>query len=199
MLGRCVDFAITLSEHACSLFPLDWLWTGDDIASQLSMFMSPATWRTLIKPHLARLFEVGKKHNLWVAYHCCGTLRPIIPDLIEIGMDVLNPVQGNCPGMDPLALKAEFGENLAFMGGLDTQDMLPNGSVGEVQRETARLIEGMTTGGGGYILAASHTIPPETPDEKNFAKEEQGRNSKEKNLQPATKVRKHLGLSGTKV
>ena len=169
MLARCVDFSITLSEKAIRRFPLDWLWTGDDIASQQAMMISPKTWRALIKPELKRVFEVGKANNLWVAYHCCGALLPIIPDLIEIGMDVLNPVQGNCPGMDPFELKKAFGSQITFMGGLDTQDLLPYGTSLQVQRETTRLIDGMTAGGGGYILAASHTIPPETPDENIFA------------------------------
>ena len=169
MLGRCADFAIELGEAACRRFPLDWLWTGDDVASQNAMIMSPRTWRALIKPHLARNFAVGKAHGLQVAYHCCGALRPIIPDLVEMGLDVLNPVQSTCPGMDPLALKREFGARLAFMGGVDTQDLLPNGSVEEVRRATTRLLEGMTAEGGGYILAASHTIPPETPDANIFA------------------------------
>jgi len=151
----------------------------------------------VIKPHLARLFAVGKKYNLWVAYHCCGALRPIIPDLIEIGMDVLNPIQGNSPGMDPLELKAEFGDQLAFMGGLDTQDLLPNGSVSEVCRETDRLLAGMTTNGGGYILAASHTIPPETADDNIFAMYEQAGISKEEIFDRAAVIRKHLVLSQT--
>jgi uroporphyrinogen decarboxylase len=115
--------------------------------------------------------------------------------LIEIGMDVLNPVQGNCPGMDPLDLKAEFGEQLTFMGGLDTQYMLPNGSVAEVRRETDRLIEGMTAGGGGYILAASHTIPPETPDDNIFAMYEQAGISKQEILDKAAGIRKQLHIS----
>jgi uroporphyrinogen decarboxylase len=169
MLARCVDFSITLSEQAIQRFPLDWLWTGDDVASQQGMIFSPKTWRNLVKPELKRVFDLGKSHNLWVAYHCCGALRPIIPDLIEIGMDVLNPVQGNCPGMDPFELKKEFGNRITFMGGLDTQELLPHGTAKQVRRETARLIEGMTSDGGGYILAASHTIPPETPDENIFA------------------------------
>lgn len=169
MLARCADFAIALAEQACERYPLDWLWTGDDVASQKSMIMSPASWRKLIKPHLARVFAIGQQHNLPVAYHCCGALKPIIPDLIEIGMDVLNPVQSNCPGMDALELKKEFGSQISFMGGLDTQDMLPNRSATEVSRETARLLEGMTADGGGYILAASHTIPPETPLDNIFA------------------------------
>jgi uroporphyrinogen decarboxylase len=71
--------------------------------------------------------------------------------------------------MDPLELKREFGQALSFMGGVDTQGLLPNGSVSDVRRATARLLEGMTADGGGYILAASHTISPETPDENIFA------------------------------
>ena len=169
MFGRCADFAVELAQAACTRFPLDWLWTGDDVASQRSLVMSPRAWRQLIKPHLARVFAVGKAHGLWVAYHCCGALRPIIGDLVEMGLNVLNPVQCNCPGMDPLELKREFGRSLAFMGGVDTQGVLPNGSAEEVRRATRRLIEGMTEGGGGYILAASHTVPPETPLENIFA------------------------------
>jgi len=169
MFGRCADFAVQLSRRACTELPIDMLWCGDDVAGQQSMVMSPEAWRELIKPLMAEIFAVGKRSGLWVANHCCGALRPIIPDLVEIGLDVLNPVQTGCPGMDPLELKKEFGEKLSFMGGVDTQHLLPFGSATEVRRETARLIEGMTVGGGGYILAASHTIPPETPDENIFA------------------------------
>ncbi len=169
MLSRCADFSILLGERACERYELDWYWTGDDVAGQHSMMMSPGSWRSLIKPELARVFAVGRERRLPVAFHCCGALRPIIPDLIEIGMDILNPVQSTCPGMDPLALKREFGKELSFMGGVDTQELLPNGSEAEVARATARLLEGMTGDGGGYILAASHTIPPETPDANIFS------------------------------
>ena len=193
MLGRCADFAIILGEEACRRYPLDWLWTGDDVSSQQGMMMSPRTWRRLIKPHLARVFAVGRAHGLPVAYHCCGALAPIIPDLVEIGMDVLNPVQSNCPGMDPLALKREYGDRLAFMGGLDTQDMLPFSTAGEVWRETRRLIEGMTAGGGGYILAASHTIPPETPDGNIFAMYDAAGIDKEEIFDRAADVRRTSG------
>jgi uroporphyrinogen decarboxylase len=169
MLESAAAFCLRLSEIACERFPLDWLWTGDDIASQRGMMMSPQYWREAIRPHLARIFDVGKARGLWVAYHCCGSLRPIIPDLIDIGLDVLNPIQANTPGMDPFELKREFGAHLSFMGGVDTQGLLPNGTAADVRRETARLIEGMTVDGGGYILAASHTVPPETPLENIFA------------------------------
>ncbi len=169
MFRRSADFSITLAGQVCKRFPLDWLWTGDDVAGQDSMMMSPSMWRDQIKPELQRIFNVGKAADLWLAHHCCGSLRPIIPDLIEMGIDVLNPIQSNCPGMDPLELKKEFGHDLAFMGGVDTVDLLPHGTVNEVRKTTARLLQGMTTDGGGYILAASHTIPPETPDENIFA------------------------------
>lgn len=192
MLDRCMDFSIRLGEEACNRFPLDWLWTGDDVASQTGMMFSPRTWRKLIKPGLERVFAVGKSRHLWVAYHCCGALRPIIPDLIEIGLDVLNPVQGNCPGMNPFELKREFGDRLAFMGGVDTQDLLPHASESEVHRATAELLERMTAGGGGYILAASHTIPPETPDENIFAMYSEAGISRSEIFDRAAQIRKSL-------
>ncbi len=130
--------------------------------------MSPELWRELVKPALKRVMDIGKANGLPVAFHSCGAIRAIIPDLIEIGVDVLNPIQCNCSGMDPLELKKEFGDRLAFMGGVDTQGVLPNGTPDDVRRATARLIEGMAAD-GGYILAASHTVPPETSDENIFA------------------------------
>jgi len=168
LLERAADFCLAVSRAACQRFPLDWFWTGDDVGGQQAMIMSPQRWRELIRPHLERIFFVGKEFGLWVAYHSCGAIRPIIPDLIEIGLDVLNPVQCNCPGMDPIQLKREFGAHLSFMGGVDTQDLLPNGTADDVRRETEHLLEIMTDG-GGYILAASHAIPPETPVENIFS------------------------------
>lgn len=192
MFKRCADFSIQLAQTACERFELDWLWSGDDVASQLSMMMSPQAWRDMIKPHLKRIEDVGKSHGLWVAHHCCGAIRPVIADLIEIGVDVLNPIQCNCPGMEPLELKKEFGKELAFMGGVDTQGVLPNGTVGEVRRATSGLIEGMTVDGGGYILAASHTIPPETPDENIFAMYDEAGIGKEEIFDSAAWIRKSL-------
>jgi len=169
MFERCADFAIDLGTAACERFALDWYWTGDDVAGQRSMLMSPRLWRTQIKPQLQRVIDVGIAHKLPIAFHCCGAARPIIPDLIEIGVNVLNPIQSNCPGMDSAELKREFGKHLTFMGGVDTQEMLPHASAAEVRRVTEELIATMTSDGGGYILAASHTISPETPDDNIFA------------------------------
>jgi uroporphyrinogen decarboxylase len=140
---------------------------------------------------MAEIFAVGKAHGMWVAHHCCGALRPIIPDLIEIGLDVLNPIQAGCPGMDPFELKRDFGDKLAFMGGVDTQGLLPFASAAEVRRATQRLLDGMQP--GGYILAGSHTIPPETPDENIFALYEVAGISRQEIMDRAADIRARLG------
>ena len=189
MMGRCADFAVQLSRGALKRYPLDWLWTGDDVASQRAMLMSPECWRDLVKPHLARVAAEGRQAGVWVAYHCCGAIRPIVDDLIDIGIDVLNPIQYGCPGMDATSLKGEFGSRLSFMGGVDTQGMLPISSAREVEEETHRLIETMTCDGGGFILAASHTVPPETPVENIFAMYRAAGLSREEILDNAATIR----------
>jgi len=192
MLGRCADFAVALAQHACKEMPLDWLWTGDDVAGQDALMMSPDMWRDMIKPHLQRVFDVGKDAGLWVAYHCCGAHRPIIRDLVDMGLDVLNPIQSRSPGMNALELKKEFGRDVSFMGGVDTMGLLPHGTAEEVKKGTMELIEGMTSDGGGYILAASHTVPPETPDENIFAMYEAAGVSKEEILDRAAQIRERV-------
>ncbi len=189
MLRQAASFAVRISEIACERFPLDWLFVGDDVGGQQGMIMSPPMWREMIRPHLARVFDVGQSNGVWVAYHSCGSIRPIIPDLIEMGVQVLNPIQCHCPGMEALELKKEFGRDLAFMGGVDTQWLLPNGTADEVRHETARLVEGMMADGGGYILAASHTVPPETPDENIFAMYEAAGVSREEIFDRAADIR----------
>jgi len=189
LLARCGEFSRLLAETACERYSFDWLWTGDDVGGQQAMLMNPDMWRNMIKPHLARVFAVAGTHGLWLAYHSDGAIRPIIPDIIEMGLDVLNPIQGNCPGMDPLELKKDFGDRLAFMGGVDTQGVLPHGSADDVRHATVRLLEGMTADSGGYILAASHTIPPETPDENIFVMYEVAGVTREEIFDRAAQIR----------
>ena len=190
LLQRCVDFHVELADRACRNYRIDWLWTGDDVGCQRGMMLDPDIWREVVKPHLKQLLDVGKQHGLTVAYHSCGGIRPIIPDLIEIGVEVLNPIQCDCPGMESLKLKEDFGKHLTFMGGVDTIGLLPNGTVDEVRRETRRLIDGMTGDGGGYILAASHTVPPETPLENVFAMYHEAGLTKEKIFDTAANIRR---------
>ncbi|MHC4727209.1 MAG: uroporphyrinogen decarboxylase family protein, partial [Planctomycetota bacterium] len=195
MLQRSAEFSTELSEVACRRFDLDWLWLGDDAAGQQSMLMSPDMWRQMVKPLLKQNAEVGKRHGIYLAFHSCGAIRPIISDLIEIGVDVLNPIQCNCPGMNPLELKKEFGRELAFMGGVDTQGVLPNGTANQVRKATAKLLEGMTADGGGYIFAASHTVPPETPDDNIFAMYDEAGINKEEIFEKAAQLRNSLRQS----
>ncbi len=189
MLAEAGAFARRLAKIVCEQMPLDWLWTGDDVAGQERMMMSPQSWRKTIRPHLAEVVKAGKDKGLWVAHHCCGATRAIIPDLIEMDVDVLNLVQGNCPGMDPVELKQEYGAVLAFMGGIDIQELLPESTAAEVRRETEYLIEKMTADGGGYIVAASHVVPHETPLENVFAIYEAAGVSREEIFDRAAKMR----------
>jgi uroporphyrinogen decarboxylase len=141
---------------------------NDDVAGQRGMFLSPAMWRRYIKPRVARFFELIRRHGAAVRCHCCGSCRPIIPDLIEIGMDVLNPVQPRAAGMDPFELKAEFGDQLTLHGGIDIQELLPNGSPEQVRAHVRRMIQRVGRG-GGYILGPSHRIQADTPLENILA------------------------------
>ncbi len=193
MLKEAGAFSVRLAESVCDRFAIDWLWTGDDVGSQRGMMINPQCWRDMIRPHLSRIFDVGKSRGKWVAYHSCGSIRPIISDLIDIGLDVLNPIQCNCPGMDPFELKKEYGTVLSFMGGVDTQQLLPNSSEDEVYRSTMHLLEEMTADGGGYILAASHAVPPETPMENIFAMYRAAGVAREEILDRAADLRTETG------
>lgn len=135
---------------------------GDDVSTQLTMMMSPALWRREIKPRLAAVVAAAREANPSVItwYHGDGNLREIVPDLIEIGIQVLNPVQPEC--LDPIALKEEFGDRLSFWGTVGTQTLMPFGTPDEVRAWCRRMIE--TVGrGGGLVMAPTHVLEPEVP------------------------------------
>jgi uroporphyrinogen decarboxylase len=141
---------------------VDMIWTGDDMGAQQAMQISPQMWRRFFRPRMARLFSELKALNpaLKIAYHSDGYIEPIIPDLIEIGMDVLNPVQPAC--MDPAALKKKYGRRLCFWGSIDEQNTLPFGTPEDVSREVlARL---RTLGAdGGLVIGPTHHVQLDTP------------------------------------
>ncbi len=112
---------------------VDMIWTGDDVGGQSAMLLSPTLWRQILKPRMARFFAELKRINprVKVAYHSDGLIYPIIPDLIEIGLDVLNPIQPAC--LDPARLKREYGDKLCFWGSIDEQHTLPFGTPEDVQ------------------------------------------------------------------
>ena len=109
------------------------IWTGDDVGAQHGMLISPAAWRRFLKPRMAEFISALKAINpdLKVAYHSDGNIEPIIPELIEIGLDVLNPVQPAC--MDPAKLKRQYGDKLCFWGTIDEQHTLPFGTPEQVR------------------------------------------------------------------
>lgn len=133
--------------------------TGDDWGSQLGMMFSPDLWRDLIKPRLKRVWDVYHGAGLPVIHHSCGDIRPIIPDLIELGLDVLHPVQAVIPREE---LKRDFGAQLVLYGGIDTQHIIPFGTPEDVRRETTECID-ILGAGGGYIVGLGHTLTSETP------------------------------------
>jgi uroporphyrinogen decarboxylase len=147
---------------------VDMIWTGDDVGSQNQMMISPRMWRKYFKPRMAAFILELKSINpeVVIAYHTDGSVEPVIPELIEIGLDVLNPIQPAC--MDPAAIKKQFGDKLSFWGTIDEQKTLPFGSPEDVVAEVRQRIE--TVGyDGGLILAPTHHVQLDTPLENFWA------------------------------
>ena len=147
---------------------VDMIQTGDDVGTQSAMMISPQYWRRFLKPRMATFISEIKAINpqLKVAYHSDGLIDPIIPELIDIGVDVLNPIQPAC--MDPARIKRQFGDKLCFWGSIDEQHTLPFGTPADVQRE---ILERLNTIGknGGLILAPTHHVQLDTPLENFWA------------------------------
>ena len=158
----------TFQVEAYARAGADVLLLGDDVASQGGMLMSPRVWRRFLKPCLARLIAAARqiKPDILIFYHSDGDCQAIIPELIEVGVDVLNPVQPEC--MDPIALKEQYGDRLAFWGTLGTQSTFPFGSPADVRAAVRQMIA--TVGkGGGLLLAPTHILEPEVPWENVLA------------------------------
>ncbi|MGB9598196.1 MAG: uroporphyrinogen decarboxylase family protein, partial [Candidatus Poribacteria bacterium] len=136
---------------------IDIFFFGDDMGTQLSLLISLKHWREFCKPEIKRFIELARQSNLKTMFHSCGAVRDIIPDLIELGLDALNPVQVSARGMELSSLKRDFGDKLTFHGGIDHQNILARGTVDDVRREVKKTIDIMAPG-GGYCLAPSHDL-----------------------------------------
>jgi uroporphyrinogen decarboxylase len=149
---------------------IDLIVTSDDLGTTDGPFISVEMYRRMIKPYHAEFFGAIKKMTkAKIFFHSCGSVYPLIGDLIEVGVDVLNPVQVSAKNMgDTARLKREFGKNLSFCGGIDTQRVLPRGTPEEVRAEVRRRIRDLAPG-GGYIAAAVHCIQPDVPLENVLA------------------------------
>jgi uroporphyrinogen decarboxylase len=143
---------------------------GDDLGMDTGPFMSPATYRQLFKPRHAALCDYVKKHSSMHTFlHSCGSIFSLMPDLIEAGFEILNPVQTNCKDMEPERLKREFGANVTFWGGgCDTRKVLNRASPQEVRDHVKERLE-IFAPGGGFVFNTVHNILPDVPAENMMA------------------------------
>jgi uroporphyrinogen decarboxylase len=141
---------------------------ADDVGVQDKLMISPRMFRKFIRPSLQRFIAQAKEHGQRVMYHTCGAVRPLIPDFIEMGVDILNPIQMSANGMEPSELKRDFGDALCFHGSLDIQTVLSQGTPDQVRAEVTRLCQVLGQR-GGFILAPTNNIMPETPVENILA------------------------------
>lgn len=148
----------------------DILWAGDDFGTQNGMIMDPETWRKHFKPRIKYMFDEFRKVNpdIKIAWHSCGSILGIIPDFIEIGLDILNPIQPLAKGMEPGYLKKTYGKDLVFFGGIDVQELLPYSTPQKIKDEVKRIAE-ILGKDGGFIAAPAHNIQPDTPVENVLA------------------------------
>jgi uroporphyrinogen decarboxylase len=172
MLDRLVEFKSAYWERALGEIGdlVDLVIEADDLAGQQALLMSPRTYRQVIQPHHRQLFSFIKAQApVKVFFHSCGAVRQLIPDLIEAGIDILNPVQISAEGMDLQELKREFGKDLVFWGGgVDTQRVLSTATPKEVKNHVKLNIEALAPG-GGFIFAAVHDIQADVPAENIVA------------------------------
>jgi uroporphyrinogen decarboxylase len=144
---------------------------ADDYGTQVSQLISPAMFRKQLKPRVRQVFELQAQIAPYAKrlFHSDGNVRPLIPDLIEMGVDILNPVQATASDMDPTELKREFGQDLVFWGGgVDTQGILPTGKPQEVKDDVKRNIDALGVG-GGYVFNTVHNIQADVPPENILA------------------------------
>lgn len=148
---------------------IDCTTSGDDFGTQRGPFMSPEMFRELVKPYFKeRVAYTRRFTKAFFKHHTCGSVHALIPDLIDCGVDILNPIQPGVYMMEHERLKNDFGDRLTFWGGIDTQHLLPEGSPEQVRAEVQRILSIMDVS-GGYILAPAHTIQPDVPAENLIA------------------------------
>jgi uroporphyrinogen decarboxylase len=172
MLDRLVEWKCAFWERALKEIGhlVDVVIEADDLGGQSRLLMSPKTYRSLIQPRHKKLFSFIKTQaDVKVFYHTCGAVRPLIPDLIDAGIDILNPVQFTAANMNLKELKQEFGRDLVFWGGgVDTQGVLGTGTPEEVKEDVKRNIEALAPG-GGFVFATVHDIQANVPPENIIA------------------------------
>lgn len=166
LLRGITDYILGTMEILFERFEFEAIALSDDYGTQKAMLISPELWRKFVKPFLKEIYQFAQKKEKRIFHHSCGNIIPIIPDLIDIGLDILHPIQPEA--MDIQYLKKEFGWDLCFCGGIRTQDLLVTGTAQQVRDEVRHLKETMGKG-GGYILEPGITIQADVPPDNLFA------------------------------
>jgi uroporphyrinogen decarboxylase len=171
LYGIITDWYVRVASNAMEAVGdnIDIVFMGDDLASQQATMFDPEIYRAMIKPHQRRIMEVVKGYGQpKILYHSCGAVAPLIEDLIEIGVDALNPVQVTAKGMEPAGLKEAFGDRIAFWGGISTQKALPFGTPDEVRADVRHIIDCLGKD-GGYVLNSVHNLQSDVPPKNIIA------------------------------
>lgn len=171
LLRRISDF---FYEHHYRCFEackglVDVAQVTDDLGTQTGPMMSLGTFREFYRPHMQRMIDLCHGFRIKVFHHDDGAIRAFLPDLVEMGIDILNPIQSVCPGMEMPGLKQDFGRRLCFHGGIDNQRILPFGTEQEVRQAVRDAIDQLASDGTGYILAPCHNLQVVTPVENIVA------------------------------
>lgn len=174
-IGRvAIDYSVEFLSAIADY--VDVIELSDDLGMQTQSLMSLEDYREFIKPHhkkwIAEIERVAPRAKIF--FHSCGAIRQFIPDLIQMGVDILNPLQPLAAGMEPEALKRDFGDKLCFHGGIDLQRLLPFGSPEEIRAEVRAVLRTLAPG-GGYILAPANAVPQEVPPQNLLAMYEAGK------------------------
>lgn len=171
LLGRINGYYLAATERAFELAGdlIDIHFIGNDFGSQTGPLLGPELFDRYMKPHLAAHAQLAHRYGKKLMLHCCGGFRPLIPSMIDAGVDGLHALQPDCAGMDPGGLKRDFGDHVVLNGGLDSRTILIQGTTDQVRETTMELLRIMSPH-GGYIAGASHDyILPETPLENVLA------------------------------
>ena len=176
ILKRIAQFYLELSRRILESVGdrTDIFCIADDMGTQDGLLISPDMFEEFIEPHLREFIGLAKEHAQHVMYHSCGAVKPLIPKFVDLGVEILNPIQVSAQGMDPAELKREFGKSLCFHGALDIQNVLTQSSPDQVHNEVSILCRALGKG-GGYIFAPTNNILPDTPVENILAAYEAAR------------------------
>jgi len=172
LMERIGDYCKQLMGHFLDELDgnVDIIKIGDDLGTQNSLMISPKMYRDMLKPiHADFISFIKSRTNAKVLFHSCGDVAPLIGDFIDIGVDILNPIQTSTGSISDLPkLKKQFGKDIIFCGGIDSHRILPFGTVGEVREEVRRVMQALGPG-GGYMVGAVHTVMNDVPPENVLA------------------------------